>query len=79
MVIMHKIQMFLGVTSAEICLKMHYFCNNLKNGQVLESNSTATGGYFSGPRSFCLHLITLLFVKLPRPGDSEAQSFWLQL
>jgi len=26
---MHKIWMFLGVTLAEICLKMHYFCNKI--------------------------------------------------
>jgi len=37
----------------------------------VESNSLSTGGFFSGPHSFSLQLIALLFVKLPQPGDSK--------
>jgi len=38
---------------------------------MLESNSLAAGSFFSGPHLFSLHLIALLLVKIPQPGDSK--------
>jgi len=53
MLITNKILMCLGVTLAEICLKMHYFCNkSKKNGQALEANPSAAETFFSGPHHF---------------------------